>query len=137
MTEPSIHYREIRPAGALAPYVRCIWRLRGESDGTTEPIIPDGCAEIVLNLADPFVRHTSPGASHRQPRRLIAGQITRALSLEPSGRIDLWGIRFHPWCAASFLGVSASELRDQVVALVDVAHSLDRELSDVVDARGE
>jgi len=138
MSEHALHYREISPPGVLADFVRCIWRLYGNpTSGSAEPIIPDGCAEVVVNVGDPFIRHTAGGLSHRQPARLVAGQITRALTLEPSGRVDIWGIRFHPWCAASFLGVPASELRDQVVSLDDVAQSLNDAFDPLADQRAE
>jgi AraC-like DNA-binding protein len=102
-----------------------------------EAIIPDGCVELVLNLADPFIRHSASGASHVQPLRLIAGQITRAISIEASGRIDLWGIRFHPWSAAAFLGVSGAELRDNIVSLDEGALGVERLLAPVLDQRAE
>jgi AraC-like DNA-binding protein len=83
----------------------------------------------VINLGDPFIR-TVPGVgSHRQPMQLIAGQITRAININPSGRIDLWGVRFQPWSAAAFLGASAVELRDQLFSLDEVARSLEEPLS--------
>jgi len=138
MSEHAVHYREIRPPPALAPFVRCIWRLHGNgSAGSAEPIIPDGCAEIVINVGEPFIRYMADGSWHRQPFRLVAGQITRALTLEPSGRIDIWGIRFHPWCAATFLGASASALRDNLVSLDSVARPLDDAFSAVGEARSE
>ena len=138
MSNDAVQYREIRPAGALAQFVRCIWRLHGSPNGgAAEPIIPDGCAEVVVNLGDPFIRHTSVTTSHRQPARLVAGQITRALTLEPSGRIDLWGIRLHPWSVASFLGTPASELRDSVVPLEDIEPALDAAFETVPDGRTE
>jgi len=40
--------------------------------------------------------------------------------------VDLWGIRFHPWGAAPFLGFGASDLRDCLVPLGDVANSLEQ-----------
>jgi AraC-like DNA-binding protein len=141
MTEHALQYREIAPPGVLADFVRCIWRLHGDPGrdhgGPPDPIIPDGCAEIVVNVGDPFIRHGPEGSSERQPLRLIAGQITRALTLGPSGQIDIWGIRFHPWCAASFLGVSASELRDQVVSLDAVTRALHDAFESVADQRTE
>jgi len=130
-------YREVEPPSPLAPFVRCIWRLRGVSDGSAEPIIPDGCAEIVVNVGDPFVRHTSPSKSHQQAQRLLAGQLTRAITLEPTGRIDIWGIRLHPWCASTFTNVPASELRDSDVSLGDIDRSLDDALARVGDAASE
>ena len=138
MSEHAVQYREITPPPALVPFVRCIWRLHGTgSADAPEPIIPDGCAEIVINVGDPFVRHMADGSWHRQPLRLVAGQITRALTLEPSGRIDIWGIRFHPWCAATFLGASASELRDNLVSLDDIVRPLDDAFNAVGEARSE
>lgn len=129
MTDHAPRYREIAPSGLLAQHVRCIWRLTGRvTEPVPEPIIPDGCAELVLNLGEPFVERASDGSVSRQPRRLVAGQITRALTVAPSGAIDIWGIRFHPWSAAGFFGVSGGELRDQVVALDDVSTDLDRSM---------
>ena len=138
MSNDTLHYNEVAPPPALTPYVRCIWRMRGAPDvaAPAEPIIPDGCAELVLNLGDAFVRH-SLGGSHHQPLRLVAGQITRAVTVRPSGVIDLWGVRFHPWGAAPFLGFSGAELQDCLTSLDDVAAPLERELSMLGDARTE
>jgi AraC-like DNA-binding protein len=118
--------------------VRCIWRLRGDAiiGGPPEPIIPDGCAEIVLNFGDPFVRHGAEG-SHRQPLRLLAGQITRAITIQPSGRLDLWGIRFHPWSAAAFFGISGAEMRDELEPLDAIGRSLERELASAGESDSE
>ena len=135
MTEPPVIYREVEPPPALAPFVRCIWRLRGVSDGAAEPIIPDGCAEIVVNVGDPFVRHTSPDRSHVQAQRLVAGQLTRAITLEATGRIDIWGIRLHTWCASMFTNIPALELRDRDVPLGDIDRALDDSLAAVGDAK--
>jgi len=141
MSDHALQYREIAPPGVLADFVRCIWRLHGDpgrdNGGPPDPIIPDGCAEIVINVGDPFIRHTPEGSAERQPHRLVAGQITRALTLEPSGQIDIWGIRFHPWCAASFLGVSASELRDNVVSLDAVTRPFNDAFDPVADQKRE
>lgn len=138
MSDDTLYYSELPPPRQLMPYVRCIWRLRGVPDkgAPPEPIIPDGCAELVLNVGDPFVRHSVDG-SHGQPLRLVAGQITRAVTIRPSGVIDLWGVRFHPWGAAPFLRFSGAEMRDRLTSLDDVAGPLARELSDIGGVRSE
>ncbi len=125
-----IAYAEFDPPPSLAAHVRCVWRLRGDAaaGAPPEPIVPDGCAEVVLNFGDPFIRHAA-GSAHRQPLRLIAGQITRAITIQPSGRVDLWGIRFHPWSAAAFFGFSGAEMRDQLASLDEMGASLERELA--------
>lgn len=137
MTQPPVIYKEVEPPPALAPFVRCIWRLRGVSDGAAESIIPDGRAEIVVNVGDPFVRHTSDDSSHVQAQRLVAGQLTRAITLEPTGRIDIWGVRLHTWCASTFTNVPASELRDCDVPLGDIDRSFDESLAAVGNATSE
>jgi len=138
MSDETFHYVELAPAPALTPYVRCLWRMRGapERGAPPEPIIPDGCAELVVNLGDAFVRHSDDGP-HRQPLRLLAGQITHAVTVQPSGGIDLWGIRFHPWGAAPFLGFSGAELQDCLTSLDDIAAPLERELSLLGDESSE
>src|SRR5262245_25339704 len=133
-----LQYREIEPPPALRMHIRCIWRLFGSETepSSPEPIIPDGRVEVVLNLGDRFVRHVE-GSSHLQPARLIAGQITRAVTIGSSGRVDLWGIRFHPWSAALFLGVSGDELRDRFLSLDDAALPLDHELGHLEELEGD
>src|SRR5262249_13894448 len=123
----------------LRQHIKCIWRLCGPRQAfvAPEPIVPDGCVEVVLNFADRFIRHVPGELQHRQPARLVAGQITRAVTLEPSGRVDLWGIRFHPWSASTFLGISGDDLRDQFVSLDEAFKTLDAELRDVEGARDD
>ena len=135
----NVIYRELLPPAHLQPHVKCIWRLAGPrvDVAIAEPIVPDGCVELVLNLADPFIRHVASEGSHRQPRRLVAGQITRAITVGPSGRMDLWGIRFHPWSAAAFFAVSGDELRDRFLALDEAPGSLDRDLADLEALRDD
>ena len=89
---------------------------------TKEPV------EIVLNRGDRMRRLHGDGMVEEQPTRLLAGQLTRAISIAPTGRLDLVGIRFHPWAAASFVGVSGAELRDRMLPL-DALSRLDRAMA--------
>ncbi len=136
VTDGDLHYREIDPPAELSDHIRCLWRLRGAAgtNAPAEPIVPDGCVELVLNFADPFIRHRGDGDAYTQPLRLITGQLTRAITIAPSGRIDLWGIRFHPWAAAGFLNVAGTDLRDRMAALGDASRVLDLTLDPVSDA---
>jgi len=136
-----IHYSEHDPPAALRPYVRCFWRLRAPValglEPLPEPILPDGCVEIVLHLGDPFLRCSDDGRRERQPRALVAGQITRAIVVQPSRRMDVWGIRLHPWSAGAFLDVPTIDLRDSVVALDVLSMDLDRKLAGVGEQIGD
>jgi AraC-like DNA-binding protein len=101
----------------LAPFVRCLWHLSGPAHAVhdPQPIVPDGCVELVLNCADPFVR-VSEG-TQRQPMAMLVGQLTGPVVVAPMGAVDVWGVRLHPWSAAACLKVSLIELRESTMAL--------------------
>ncbi len=112
----TMEYHELRPAGPLATQVRLLWALRGPAsqDPAFEPILPDGCPELVLNLADPFERRTA-GGIEGQPTLLLAGQMLGPSLIRPTGTTDLVGIRFTPWGAHRLLHTPCVELVDRIV----------------------
>jgi AraC-like DNA-binding protein len=126
-----VEYAEFPAPAALADVVRCVWLLSSPRDAIPEPqpVVPDGCAEIVLNLADPF-RRFGAGRSETQPRSMVVGQITEAVVIAPTGGVDIVGIRLQPWGALSVLPVPAVELRDVLVPLDALAASMERDLPD-------
>ena len=120
----AIEYLEISPSPALAPFVRCVWHLSGPRSPVPEaqPIVPDGCVEIVLNLGDPFLRVNEGTAV--QPAAMVVGQITVPVIVIPTGVVDVWGVRLQPWGAGAFLAIPLGELRETMVELDAVARSL-------------
>ena len=131
----AIEYREIVPSAALAPFVRCVWHLSGPASTVPEaqPIVPDGCVEIVLNLGDPFLRVN--GGTVVQPVAMVVGQITGPVVVIPTGVVDVWGVRLQPWGAAAFLAIPLGELRETMVELDAVAGSLTDLASEVHDGQ--
>ncbi|MFL5616416.1 MAG: DUF6597 domain-containing transcriptional factor [Gemmatimonadaceae bacterium] len=130
-------YREFPVPPPLRSYVRCLWRMSGDAGaGPPEPIIPDGCAELIINLGNAFIHHLASGSYH-QPRWLVAGQITRAITIAPSGHVELWGVRFQPWGAAPLLDFAGVEMQDRLTSLDSVTNSLDRDLVAVADCESE
>ena len=119
-----IEYHEIAPSPALAPFVRCLWHLSGPANSVREPepIVPDGCVEIVLNLSDPF--HRVNGGAHVQPATMLVGQLTGPIVVIPTGRVDVWGVRLQPWGASACLRMPLIELREATVALDDALGDL-------------
>jgi AraC-like DNA-binding protein len=110
--------------------VRAIWVARGtrEEFQAAEPIVPDGCAELVLNLGDPFVHRAERDTV--QPRALLVGQMTRPVVTTPSGRVDLIGVRFHTARAGVVFGTPMSALTSRMIdadtVLADVRGLADR-----------
>jgi len=107
------------PHPELAPHVRAIWSLR---DGRPAPpvpqmVAPDACIELVLNFADPVERLDPPG---RQPRFLFVGEISRAVRIRFTGRLDLLGIRFAPGAAWPFVSAAMEGVVDRSLPLDDL-----------------
>ncbi|MBX3146184.1 MAG: helix-turn-helix transcriptional regulator [Gemmatimonadales bacterium] len=120
-----MYYTERSAPPPLDSVIRCFWFMRGEyTHGSVQPVVADGRCEVVLHLADPFLRCSPDGSTELQPRTLVAGQMTAPLQLQPTGIIDIIGIRFRTAAAPALLGVPIVELTDRVVALADCDRSL-------------
>lgn len=122
-----MRYVERAPGPPLDRHVRCVWTLTGRAhaaDAAPEPVIPDGCAEIVLNVGDPFVE-VRDGAGREQPRALVVGQTSGPTLLRPGAETRILGIRLHPWGGPALLGVPMGDLTDRFLPLDTIAPALD------------
>lgn len=131
-----MHYRAIQPHPRLAKYLECFWTLEGSSQPAAispEAIMPDGCIELIFNLADPFKRYHGNNKIEMQPATLLAGQMQRFAMIAPTGRVKLFGIRFHPGGAYPFLQLPLNELTDQIINFENVANRLGRELMEKIE----
>jgi len=126
-----MRYAEYGPPDALAPFVRCIWTLEGNAvdlGQPIQPILPDGCPELVIHLGDRFERVYADGRIERQASVLLAGQLTQHLSLRPTGRIAVIGVRFHPDGAAALVDVPQRELVGLTIDVDALTPALGRSL---------
>ena len=114
----------------LAPSVKAIWVARGTKQefDAPEPIVPDGCVELVFNLGDPFINAETGSL---QPRDLLAGQMTRPVIALPTGTVDLMGVRFRTGRAGAALRVPMWELQDRLVAASGVITGMARVADDL------
>lgn len=116
-----MRYAEHAVAGASAHFVKCIWSLTADADeasAAAAPILPDGRVELLLNTGDPIDRDGD--IREHQPPREIAGQMTTAVRIVPRGRMDIIGVRLHPWAARTFLRVPMHQLRDRMLPAADL-----------------
>ena len=127
-------YSESQPSADLTEYIRCFWELRysAHDTATPEPVLPDGCPEIVFNLSDHFLR-VHNDRLERQPRVLLAGQLTHRILIRPSGSVDLFGVRLQPAGAVSVLGIPVDEVTDKIVDLGDMERNV-RSMEDRIAA---
>ncbi len=122
-----MQYREYQPIAGLRRQVRCLWTLSGQPSATDaiEDIVPDGCAELIINRGDRFEQSLANGESETHGDMLIAGQISKLLQIRPTGRIDLIGIRFQPGGLFPFLqGRAISEFSDRRIDVQDFDSAL-------------
>ncbi len=126
-------YLEQLPSRQLADHVKCFWSLEDEPDrdcGAPEAVIPDCCIEIVFNLADRFQRYWPQHGTEIQPASLVAGQIKNSIFIGPTGRVRLFGIRFHPTGAHRFFDFEMNSLANRIESLDSVWGSSVRQVEE-------
>ena len=115
-------YSELPLAAPLSRFVECVWFLESDAAVSSPPerVVPDGCPELVVQLADPC-RAGRPGAPLRaQAPALLVGPLTSCLFVAPSGRLATMGVRFRPGGLAAFTRAPADELADRQIAPEEV-----------------
>jgi AraC-like DNA-binding protein len=117
-------YREYSSAPDLLSHVACTWVrvVRSQADGERNPIIPDGCVDVVTyGDAPPHV----------------AGPATETQWLELPRASVITGIRFRPGAARDILHCSLEELRNAEADLVAVCDRRGTVLNRYLDAAAE
>lgn len=134
-------YRESHASALLADVIERFWCVESDAsaEAPVEPVLPDGCPEIVLNLADRFERIPNFGAVETQASAIVSGQLRRRILIRPTGRVELFGVRFRPHAAFGFLGVGMSSLTDHVLPLEAVigpaAFEIETRINEAADFR--
>lgn len=133
-----MQYRESKPSVQFSDVVERFWSVEydGDVEAPVEPVLPDGCPEIVFNLADRFQRIPNFGDVETQARAIVSGQIRSRILIRPTGRVSLFGVRFRPHGAVGLLGVGMSSLTDQVVPLETVVGGITNELESRIAEAG-
>ena len=83
-----MQYRERQPRIELKDFIECFWTLEDDCPdiaSAPNPILPDGCIELILNLGDRFDEHREGGLRLPQPRYFLFGLMTRPLWIAPTG----------------------------------------------------
>lgn len=95
-------YSEVSPSEPVRRYVRCYWFLAGTGGAEgppSDPALPDGSPELILNLGDPFESISALRAPIQQPLTMLVGQITAPFAVRPTGRVNLVAARLEPFGA--------------------------------------
>lgn len=118
---------------ALAHLLKTVWFARGSRSefDHAEPIVPDGCVELIFNLADPFEQVDECGTRQRQPRDLLVGPTIQPTTAVATGDVDLLGLRFWPGRTSAFLRSPMWSLTDQIISMSSVVSGTDRLIDDL------
>jgi AraC-like DNA-binding protein len=124
---------------SLSHIVKAVWFARGSRSefDHAEPIVPDGCVELIFNLADPFEQVDETGARHRQPRDLLVGPTMQPTTAVPTGDVDLLGLRFRPGRTSAFLGAPMRTLTDRLISMSSVLPGSDRLLDSLCEQHAD
>jgi AraC-like DNA-binding protein len=132
-----MRFREIAPVPELQSIVECIWTLEsepGEAVDRVEPVLPDGCPELVMQFGDRFERVSTDGGAERQADILFAGQLTGQIQLRPTGTVATLGVRFRPGSAAAILKMPQQPLLGTTLGIDALDGSLSRQLGRIRDS---
>lgn len=125
-------YEEINPSFFLREFVKCYWILEQsgeEAKNSREKILPDGCPEIVFNLASPFRRHYFDRIES-QPNAIVVGQIKYHVTVEPTSVVKLFGVRFRPNGLYPLLRQSTNDLTGRIESIDAVLGKLGNQLAE-------
>ena len=112
-------YEEFAPPPGLRPFIRTLWTYAApEPSGAVQRIAPDGCPELVIDLAAPYEEEGDDGVFRPQPSVIFAGQMTRPMAIRPVGPVEIVAARFEPDGARDFLGQPLVEATDRRLDLV-------------------
>ena len=113
-----MRYDEHPPPASVAPFVACLWTLTGEGEPSAfQLILPDGRPELVVHRGDPFRQKLASGATRRQPRRFVVGQMAGGVAVAPGPRVETVGVRFTPAGLAPLCGFPQARLANRIVPL--------------------
>ena len=130
-----MHFRQFAPSPALKAVVECLWTLEsdGPAAGEIEPVLPDGCPELIIHFGDRFERLHADGTVERQSDLLFAGQLTNQITLRPTGAVATLGVRFHPGSAAAILHMPQQPLQGTTLGMDVLDRRFSRKLAAVRD----
>jgi AraC-like DNA-binding protein len=122
LLEVAVFYLERIPAAPLERSVRMLWYAQVPNTVTRrERVLPNGCVQVILNLARDFLLDCPEGLSDRcTPPTLIVGARSVYEIIDSSDIADLIGIVFEPGGFAAFAHDAVNLFSNRSVPLADI-----------------
>ena len=115
-----MEYHTFQPSSDLAPIVKCYWTLDNQAQlqNEAQTIVPDGCMEMIFHYGGLYEQYVVEDSSWMiQPRCFVFGQLSRPLTIRPTGVTGIISVRFYPDTIIP-LGVPVTSLTDKAVSLI-------------------
>ena len=87
-------FKIVKPHRLLHKFIRYYWILEG-SETFLQKIIPDGFPEMIFHYGDHYFFNNGSG-NKKQAFTVAAGQLTRPVFIQASGRSGVVGVKFFP-----------------------------------------
>ncbi len=112
-------YQVFEPSDDLAPFVKCYWTLESPKQERPEQqvIVPDGCMEMIFHYGDLYKQYAEDGTHVIQPQCFVIGQLTRPLTIEPTGETGIFSVRFFPDGFLPFTVIPLKEMANTAIPL--------------------
>lgn len=114
-----MNYQTFEPNKDLSGLIKCYWTLESLKDETPnkQTVVPDGCMEMIFHYGDVYKQYTNNGSSLIQPKCFVIGQLTKPLEIEPTGKSDIFSVRFHPEGFLPFATIPLKEMENTAISL--------------------
>ena len=100
-----MYFTQIRPSSDLAHCIRHFWIMRDDVvHAEPHPILPDGSAELVFNMAAPMAEVRASGTAIIQPHTMLVGQQMRPMRVRQTASMYCVGVKLAPWGVTSLFG---------------------------------
>lgn len=115
-------YQTFLPQGDLNSLVKYYWTLEIPKEVSHEPqeILPDGCIEMAFILGDDIKRFQSDGSFILQPRAMVIVQSTKPFTIEPTGYVNTFAVKFYPYGFFNFVNVPLETLVDKETPIYEL-----------------
>jgi AraC-like DNA-binding protein len=114
------NYREYKPSPGLQHILKCCWSYSADFStgipGDINPVIPDGCVDIIFDLNLPT-----------QSQCFVVGPMTGPIY---NSQNNLFGLRFKPGMAGSLFRSSLKEMTDHIVTINKIGKVKTDEIAD-------
>lgn len=115
-------YQTFKPHPDLQGFIKCYWILQvpAEPNPQKQKAIADGYIEMIFHLADDVRTYTEDKGYTIQPRAMILSHPVKPFFFEPTGTVDTFSVRFHPYGFSNLIDLPLKEITDKVLPLEEL-----------------